>query len=96
MGAFGIPGRRYYRNGGTHRTHHIHAFAVGDDHIQRHLAFRDYLRMHPEVRLAYAALKMRLASECNHDNECYCDGKDSFVKHHEAQALEWIANGERQ
>ena len=54
MGEFGIEGRRYYRKGGHDRTHQIHAFKVGDSNILRHIAFRDYLRHHPEVRKADA------------------------------------------
>lgn len=52
MGAFGIDGRRYFRKidaSGT-RTHHLHAFEAGSHHIVRHLAFRDYLRSHPQKR----------------------------------------------
>jgi GrpB-like predicted nucleotidyltransferase (UPF0157 family) len=92
MGEYGIPGRRYYRKGGDIRTHQIHAFKTGDENVHRHLAFRDYLKVHPEVQLEYQNLKFELAKSCNNDIECYCDGKDDFVKKHEARALEWIAN----
>ena len=40
-GAFGIERRRYFQKGGDARTHQIHAFAIDDPHIVRHLAFRD-------------------------------------------------------
>lgn len=75
MGEFGISSRRYYRK--------------SDDHVYRHLAFRDYLAAHPEVLEVYAQLKKEVAAQCNHDNEVYCDGKDSFIQEHEAKALEW-------
>ena len=48
-GEFGMMGRRYYRKGGDHRTHQIHAFKVGDPNIHRHIAFRNYLAAHPGV-----------------------------------------------
>ncbi|RJF96518.1 GrpB family protein [Noviherbaspirillum cavernae] len=89
MGEFGISGRRYFRKGGSFRTHQIHAFKAGDPNIFRHLAFRDYLNHHPDVRREYQELKIRLATECNDDLDFYCDGKDAFVKHHEAKAIEW-------
>jgi len=89
MGEFGIPGRRYFRKGGFHRSHQIHAFQSGDPNIHRHLAFRDYLNHFPEVRQEYGALKARLALEFPEDIEGYGDGKDAFVKLHEAHALAW-------
>lgn len=89
MGEFGIQGRRYYRKGGDIRTHHVHAFKAGDQNIARHLAFRDYLRHHRKVMLEYQDLKIKLAAECNGDIDCYCEGKDKFIKHYEAKALKW-------
>src|SRR5947209_8072592 len=46
MGEYGIPGRRYFRKGGDDRTHQAHAFQQGDPNVERHLAYRDYLRAH--------------------------------------------------
>jgi GrpB-like predicted nucleotidyltransferase (UPF0157 family) len=60
-GAFGIPGRRYFRKGGDQRTHHLHAFRTGDQNLARHVSFRDYLRAHPEIAKAYAEVKIRAA-----------------------------------
>lgn len=94
MGEYGIPGRRYYRKGGDLRTHHIHAFEMGTPHVERHLAFRDYLRSHPEVREAYGELKLALALQHTTDIDGYCDGKDAFVKRHEALAVAWAERGE--
>ena len=90
MGEFGIAGRRYYRKGGNNRTHQIHAFQIGDSNLLRHLAFRDYLSAHPEVKREYGDLKIQVASQCHHDIDRYCDGKDDFIKFHESKALEWI------
>ena len=89
MGAYGIPGRRYFRKGGDHRTHHIHAFASGDPNIDRHLAFRDYLRAHPAVAQEYGRVKEESARRSNNDIEDYCDAKDPFIKLHEPKALAW-------
>ena len=87
LGELGIPGRRYFRKGGDDRSHQVHAFVTGDPHVHRHLAFRDYLRSHPDVADEYATLKQNLALQFPQDLDGYCDGKDAFVKHHEALAL---------
>ncbi|MDA1474956.1 GrpB family protein [Bacillus changyiensis] len=62
LGEAGIPGRRYDRKGGNHRTHHVHMFQF-DHHeeIDRHIAVKDYLRAHPELAEKYRCLKARLA-----------------------------------
>lgn len=89
MGEFGITGRRFFRKGGLNRTHHVHAFKSGDAHIDRHLAFRDYLNHSVAVRGEYGELKARLALEFPCDPEGYSDGKDAFIRLHEAKAIEW-------
>lgn len=89
MGAYGIPGRRYFRKGGYNRTHHVHAFLRGDDNIKRHLAFRDYLIAHPKIAAEYGQLKKEIADRINHDIEDYCVAKVPFIKQHEQLALEW-------
>lgn len=92
MGQFGIAGRRYLRKGGDERTHQIHIFAQGDNlNINRHLAFRDYLRTHEDVRNAYAELKIRLAQKYPYDIDGYCDGKENFVKEIESKAFSYMA-----
>lgn len=91
MGAYGITGRRYFRKttGSGVRTHHLHVFAQGSPHIIRHVAFREYLRAHPEVAAAYSALKARLMGEGAVPWETYMDGKDPFVRAVEADACAW-------
>jgi GrpB-like predicted nucleotidyltransferase (UPF0157 family) len=58
MGPFGIEGRRYFRkfDATGRRTHHLHVFSQGSPHIERHLAFRDYLRSNPLKAAAYSDL----------------------------------------
>jgi len=89
-GEYGISGRRYFRKGKRRRTHQVHAFLLNHDHVTRHIAFRNYLREHPNVMKEYASLKMALARTCNNDIDVYCDGKEEFVKYHEAKAIKWI------
>ena len=86
-GEFGILGRRHYQKGGDNRSHHIHAFESGDFNLIRHLAFRNYLRCHPEIVKEYGKLKKKIADACNNDIKLYCDGKDQYVKNLEQIAL---------
>ncbi|GGX41155.1 GrpB family protein [Saccharospirillum salsuginis] len=92
MGEFGIERRRFYRKGGDQRTHHVHAFPAGDEHVTRHLAFRDYLIAHPEVADEYDRLKRKIADEYRTDSDGYCGAKNDFVVHHEYLALAWFSN----
>ena len=94
MGEFGIPGRRYFRrdNPAGDRTHQVHAFQHDSPQIERHLAFRDFLRAHPTPAHEYAELKQRLATAHPHDIEAYMAGKDPFIKETEAKALAWCAD----
>ena len=91
MGEYGIRGRRYFRKedaSGT-RTHHVHAFQVDSPEFERHLAFRDYMIAHLEVAQQYSLLKQKLALVHPEDMEAYIDGKDPFIKEHEARAIDW-------
>lgn len=90
-GEFGIPGRRYFRKNSEAgiRIHQIHAFESLSEGLLRHLAFRDYMIAHPTLAQAYSDLKRRLASEFPDDIEAYMDGKDSFIKEHERNAMRW-------
>jgi len=78
-GEYGIRGRRYYPKGGDRRTHHVHAFAVGDPHIEEHLAFRDHLRERPDAAAAYVRVKREAAAKHRYDPEGYVRHKEEFV-----------------
>ena len=64
----------------AHRTHHLHLVPVGAPQWVRTIAFRDYLRGHPETARDYAMLKRRLASEHHFDREAYTDRKRPFIE----------------
>ena len=92
MGELGIEGRRYFRkvdSNGT-RTHHLHVFEMGSPHIERHLAFRDYLRHHPDIATKYSDLKTSLTREKPATWDGYVDGKASFVEAIEKDAVVWF------
>lgn len=90
-GEFGIPGRRYFRKDSATgvRTHQIHAFEVGSLGSERHLVFRDYLIAHPAIAQQYSLMKQQLAAAHPDNIEAYMDGKESFIKEHEAKAIVW-------
>jgi GrpB-like predicted nucleotidyltransferase (UPF0157 family) len=90
MGEFGIETRRYFRRNDDmgRRTHHVHAFTHGSHHIERHLAFRDYLRAHPDLVMKYGALKRQLLAH-SPDPEDYIAGKSPFIEAQEIIALAW-------
>lgn len=91
MGQFGLPGRRFFRKDDTdgNRTHHVHAYANNNPEALRHLAFRDFMRAHPQWAQRYGQLKQRLAQQYPEDIEAYMDGKDPFIKDAEQRALAW-------
>ncbi|WP_217587448.1 GrpB family protein [Lentibacillus saliphilus] len=90
MGEFGIAGRRFFRKGATDRTHHVHAFQYDNvTDIERHVAFRDFLRQHPDKRIEYGTLKAQLVAQHSNDREAYIAGKNDFVKEIEREALKW-------
>jgi GrpB-like predicted nucleotidyltransferase (UPF0157 family) len=64
---------------GPKRSHHVHVTEPDGEMWQR-LAFRDYLRAHPEEARTYAQLKRRLATEHPADREAYTDAKSAYIE----------------
>lgn len=86
-GEYGIAGRRYFEKGGVQHSHHLHAFEFQDPNIDRHLAFRDYLRSHPDKAMKYQAIKLAGMRQCDNDIQQYMAHKNSFIQTHEKIAL---------
>jgi GrpB-like predicted nucleotidyltransferase (UPF0157 family) len=63
---------------GSKRSHHVHVTEPQGEMWQR-LAFRDYLRAHPEEAETYGGLKKRIAAEHKMDREVYTDAKSAYV-----------------
>jgi GrpB-like predicted nucleotidyltransferase (UPF0157 family) len=83
-----LPMRRYFRKPFVRpRSHHLHIVELGSTFWREHLAFRDYLRSHPDVADAYYKLKVELAAECTRTGADYPAGKASFVADVVASAM---------
>ena len=87
-----MPERRYFRKPPDperqrRRDFHMHMVETTGEFWRRHLAFRDYLRGHPEACDEYAALKRRLAAEFGSDTEGYTEAKTEFITRIERLAM---------
>ncbi|MBZ4187253.1 GrpB family protein [Niabella beijingensis] len=71
------------------RLAHIHALPLHSEHWTRHIAFRDYLRAHPIIRVAYQQLKEALSLREWKDGIEYNEAKDAFIKTEERNAVNW-------
>ncbi len=80
-GENGITGRRYYTldDISVRRQFQVHCFGAGSREIERHLAFRDYLRTHPQTARAYEAEKRRCRELHPDDSNAYCDAKAGWI-----------------
>lgn len=93
-GEFGLPGRRYctLTDATGTRVAQFHFFELGSAEAERHLAFRDYLRAHPDEARAYAAEKRRARDLHPADSHAYTDEKGAWIRDREAKALAWVAS----
>ena len=90
-GENGILGRRYFQkkdDQGAH-SHHVHIFAVGADPIEQHLAFRDYLRVHPAAAARYSEVKVLALANQPLTRQAYQDTKAPFIVALQAEAVAW-------
>jgi GrpB-like predicted nucleotidyltransferase (UPF0157 family) len=75
------PERRWFcKPNQTDRTHHLHLVETGSPRHRDSLAFRDFLRGHPEEVTRYESLKRNLAARFPDDREAYTEGKAEFVR----------------
>ena len=89
MGEHGIPKRRFFRKGGNKRTHHVHIFQAGNEEIERHINFKEYLITHPDKAREYSKLKEKLVNKYTCDIENYTNGKSDFIKEIDRKAKLW-------
>jgi GrpB-like predicted nucleotidyltransferase (UPF0157 family) len=74
-----LPERRYFRKPRLGPSaYHLHCVIKGGNFWVRQLAFRDYLRAHPESAAAYYELKRELA--VRFFKEEYTEAKSPFIE----------------
>ena len=61
-------------------AHHLYACPEYSQELKRHIAFRDYLRMHPEDRDWYGSVKMLAAKHYPEDIDSYMIAKNPCVR----------------
>ncbi|WP_373494426.1 GrpB family protein [Aquiflexum sp.] len=71
------------------RLANVHVVEKESSEWLRHIAFREYLIAHEEVRLEYAEIKAALSQKIWKHGMEYNEGKDSFIKREEKKAVEW-------
>ena len=90
QGNLGISGREAFRRiaedvprSHVKRTwpeHHVYVCPHDSPELARHLAFRNYLRQHPEQAVAYGNLKHEIAQCGARDRDAYTQAKTDFIE----------------
>ena len=81
-GDLGIPGREAFRyDGKDHlKKHHLYVCPADSPELKRHIAFRDYLRTHPDAVRKYSLIKEEGAKKYPDDIERYIEYKSPFIE----------------
>ncbi len=81
-GDLGIPGREAFDYDGRKHLmeHHLYVCPEDSAELMRHIAFRDYLRSHPEAVRAYSRIKEEGARLYPYDREKYSEHKSAFIE----------------
>ena len=81
-GDLGIAGREAFKyDGKDHlQQHHLYVCPEDSPELKRHVAFRDYLRSHPEAVRAYSRVKEEGARLYPYDIDKYIEHKSPFIE----------------
>ncbi len=81
-GNLGIPGREAFAYEGKEHLQQHHLYVCPEDSLElkRHLAFRDYLRVHPEAVNEYSKIKVEAASLYPEDIDKYIEHKAPVIE----------------
>ena len=71
----GVPSRYAFGAPGDLPRHHPYVCAKDNLELQRHVAFRDFLRANPHAAAAYGSLEHQLASRFGRDRDAYSQAK---------------------
>ena len=81
-GDLGIAGREAFKyDGKDHlRKHHLYVCPKDSPELKRHIAFRDYLRAHPDAVQEYSRIKEEGAKLYPYDIDRYIEHKSPFIE----------------
>ncbi len=81
-GNLGIVGREAFRYDGKEhlKKHHLYVCPKDSPELKRHIAFRDYLRTHPDAVREYSHIKEEAAKQYPNDIERYIEHKSPFIE----------------
>ena len=85
QGDKGIPGREAFDLSDADMKsslppHHLYVCDKGNQALLEHLAFRNFMRQHPEWRQRLSEHKRHLCEKYNNDRQAYIDGKDAMIR----------------
>ncbi|HZR30053.1 MAG TPA: GrpB family protein [Terriglobales bacterium] len=87
QGDLGIPEREAFSAPANDTPHHLYVCLPCSAEFHRHVAFRDYLRAHPEDAKIYGDLKRALAERYRDNRSAYNDAKTGFVAELTSRAI---------
>ncbi|MBQ9348759.1 MAG: GrpB family protein, partial [Oscillibacter sp.] len=81
-GNLGIAGREAFKYSGKDylQKHHLYICPQDSAELKRHIAFRDYLRSHPEAVRDYSRMKEEGAALYPYDVHKYIEHKSPFIE----------------
>ena len=81
-GNLGITGREAFKYEGKEhlRKHHLYVCPEDSQELRRHIAFRDYLKTHPDAVREYSRIKEEGAELYSDDIDRYIEHKSPFIE----------------
>lgn len=81
-GNLGITGREAFKYEGKEhlRKHHLYVCPEDSQELRRHIAFRDYLKTHPDAVREYSCIKEEGAELYPDDIDRYIEHKSPFIE----------------
>jgi GrpB-like predicted nucleotidyltransferase (UPF0157 family) len=93
-GDLGVTDRETFTAPDENPSRNVYLCVANTLHVRNHLAVRDVLREHPDLRDRYGAVKLQLASESGTDIHRYVAGKSMILQ--EILALSRLTAEEKQ
>jgi GrpB-like predicted nucleotidyltransferase (UPF0157 family) len=86
-GNLGVPEREAFLAPAGDPPHHLYVCPPRSAEFRRHLAFRNYLRAHPQDAKIYGELKRALTTQFREDRPAYVNAKGEFVEELTSRAI---------